>query len=345
MRVTVPTMIPCATLVAWLAAASLQTAMPTSLARPGASLSSLAPQSTVAVMPPAIEQTAAIALGVDVVSSVREGVARSRRGRPVAQEALDRLIRSAAQSGIACDARQADCAARIGAFGSIDFVLVSRLEGAPVRAALSLVDCSDGRALRTVTAALGDDVGGQSAGLQALARAALTGDEINGRLIVRAPAGGAIFIDGVAQGTSPVDVTVPATSHAVAWRPAEGAPTQERTAVVAAAGTTTVSFAASRASLAMASSTTKAAVAPGDDGGLLPRIGVGSVAVGAKIFVGAAVGAVVVAPSDATRARSTARVYNDAVITGRALVGVSALGLAFAAVGAVLCFASDGAGP
>ena len=169
-------------------------------------------------------------------------------------DAVDRLIASAAKSGIACDAHDGECAARICAFGGLDFALVADVSE-HARAAVVLHDCSDGREVRHIVSRLDDAA--RADGLAMLARAAVGEGEARGRIEVAAPAGGVVVIDGVERGPSPPPVDVVVGMHDVAWRAADG--TQHTQNVdVAAAARARVSFEDAGATSTPAATTTAA---------------------------------------------------------------------------------------
>jgi hypothetical protein len=233
-----------------------------------------------------------------------------------------RLVARASSSGIRCDVTTPECAARVGAFGALDLVVVLRIDAAPApRATLVLVDCADGREVRRVGARLGDGPS-RATGLRALARAVLGGDPPRGTLHVEGAPALQVIVDDVTRGSPPLDVTLPAGTHTVVWRAAR----DEEARVVDVPVESVVH--AAPAALERSSPWT--------------GIGIAGVVLGAALAGGAGIAAVAVAPDEARRDEVTARQYNDAVATGRALLGVSAVGLAVAAASASAWLALGG---
>ena len=242
--------------------------------------------------------------------------------------AVTKLIVSAVESGLTCDPARAECATRICAFGGLDFVVVS--EVTKTRGTVALHDCADGREVRKIGARLDDSA--RSAGIAALARAALAKGEVHGRVDVTAPADGAVFVDGVAHGAAPQSIEVTAGNHDVAWRAAGG--TQlARTVDVPAAASVQVAFTA-------AAPPPPAPIAPAQPAGVPPMLAVG-VAGGVIVAIGGAVGALIVAPGD--RAGFSARQYNDDVLIGRVLLGTAVVGAACAIASGALILGAGGA--
>lgn len=286
-----------------------------------------AAQSRVAVMPPVAPPNVDVS---GAQAAMRKATATVDRVKALEPAALARLIASASESGISCDAGLADCATRIGAFGGLDFVVVTRVESAPpraparatqTRATLALHDCADGREVRKASALLGDDVDARNQGLAALALAVLGEGEVRGRLEVIAPADGVVVVDGVDRGQAPLVVALPAGVHDVAWRSARGE-LMTTTIEIPAAATVSATFASEAIAADWTTST-------------LALVGGGALAFGALVALGGSVGAWAVAPPEDARARYSASGYNDAVGLGRVLLGAGIGGAALAAAGAV----------
>jgi hypothetical protein len=254
--------------------------------------------------------------GDDVEPAIRAAI--GERVNVVDAAALARLIASAAEAGLSCDPSLADCATRIGAFGGLDFVVITQLEAH--RATLALYDCSDGRQVRSERSLLSDDA--RAAGLQALAHAVVGDGDARGEIIVGAPSDGVVIVDGVEHGAAPLTLAVSIGKHMVSWR-SHGEVTQQSVDVPAAA--------AAHATFAASASVDKP----------LEGVAIGVTAIGGVVAVAGGVGAFIAAPGD--RAQYSARDYNDAVALGRVLLGVG-VGAALVAVaaGGVLAL-SDGA--
>lgn len=256
----------------------------------------------------------------DVAAVVRTALATSDKLKVVDAAAVERLLASAADSGITCDPSIAECATRICAFGGLDFVVVTRVDAA--RATLALHDCADGREVRTASALL-DDVA-RDQGLTSLAHAVLGEGEARGRLVVQAPRDGTVSIDAVERGGAPLDLAIGVGMHEVAFHSADGT-SSTQTIEVPAASTATVTF-----------SPTDTTTSAGPSSSIQLVAG-GGIAFGAAAAIVGGVGAWLIAPAD--RSQFTAREYNDAVTLGRVLLGVSAGGAALAlAAGGALAF-------
>ncbi len=279
----------------------------------------------IAVMPPAASP--ALDAELDVARVVADAVARGRV-RIVPAPELARIVTRAADAGIGCPPAIADCAVRIGAFGGLDFVVVTTLEQSAlgVRATLQLFDLVDGREVKRASALLGADTSKRRAGLSALARALVDEGTVQGRLVVTGPTDALVFVDGVARGAPPLDLTIDAGPHEVLLRTSAG-PSTTSVVDVPVAATAQATFAPDAAPDAVAAR--DAAPVP-----LLVMVGAGVGALGAASALAFGIGAAVVAPDPAERARYTATGYNDAVALGRVLVGVGVAGLLVAAVGA-----------
>lgn len=257
----------------------------------------------VVTAPPAMAPTVAMVLVRDsteqasgaamVDAAVRQAVEATSSVRAVSAQDFERLQARARGAGIVCDLADAQCIARVGAFGGIDFALVPRVQwathdgnGARATLTIALVDCATGGVVREPAAALEAPAASWGATALALTHAAL--------------------------GTAP---TPPAPHDAPAARLAD-APT--------------------------ASAAATSPTPPSRGVGPLALAGMSALGVGAVVAVGGGVGAWVVAPTDATRAVSTARQYNDAVLAGRALLIAGAAGLLVAGVGAALWWLDGG---
>jgi hypothetical protein len=273
-------------------------------------------------------------------AAVRAAIADSKSLRVLDAAARARLLASAADSGITCDASLAECATRVCAFGGLDFVVVTRLEAA--RATLALHDCVDGREVRASSALLDDATpSARKSGLASLAHAVLGEGEARGRLAVQASGAGTVAIDGVDRGSAPVTLEIGVGVHEVTWRGADGT-SSTRQVEVPAASTATVTFGASSSWTPVPSSSSSSSSSSSPTVQLLAG---GGIAVGAAAALVGGVGAVLVAPGD--RSQYSAREYNDAVGLGRVLLGVSAGGalLALAAGGALALLDDDDEAP
>lgn len=309
----------------------------------------------VAVMPPVApsamddaDTAAAVSEAQQIISGalVRLGSVQRLDAR-----ALTQLINSAATSGIGCDAAQPECAARIGAFGGLDFVIVTRFErevlapggaGAQLRATLALYDCVDGREVRRAGALLAKQPATRRQGLAELALAILGEGEARGQLLVRASAAGDVIVDGVARGPAPLTIPIAAGGHEVSWRAAGGELTTVLVEVPAAGiGVATFGPTVPQSALPPNVDASAESTAPS-----LVVLAGGALAVGAVVAVVGGLSALVVAPVSDERARYTAREYNDAVALGRGLFGACIAGAVFAALaGGALVIAMDVSSP
>lgn len=269
-----------------------------------------APTPTVALMPPTV-----INVELSVVdAALRAGLDRNVKVTSNADTAA--LIARAADNELRCDPRDGDCAARIGAFGGVDFVIVSVVDSG--RARLTLIDCATGRPVRSVGAGLAKD-DAFARGLTAIARAVITDGSVLGVIKVNG-SGATVVVDGIDRGPSPRRVDVTAGAHVVVV--GEGVAVDVN---VPAAGVVSLD----------------AAVAAPPPDALRARIGVVGVVVGSAIVVGGVIGAVVLAPDEARRDDVTAAAYNDAVTAGRTALVVAAAGALVAAGGGLLWWSSE----
>jgi hypothetical protein len=245
----------------------------------------------------------------------------------------DLVLARAAQSGLTCDARTADCATRIGVFSGFDFVLVTTIaDGAPPIAKMALHDCTDGRLVRVAEAPLSENAASRVTGLHKLTAHAL-GESVPlvGTLQIRGPSLAAVDVDGTPRGTAPLTLVVSAGVHDVVMRSTTGTELRVRVTVPldeVVPVDDTVTTGAARAATAEGSPERTSGLTFGSIGGA------GLATVGLVAAATAAALAVVVAPDGSDRASMTAREYNDAVLFGRVLLGASALGLVVAAAGA-----------
>lgn len=284
-------------------------------------LSSLAPAASprVAIMP------VRPADGGEAQATMRNALATSDSVQVIDDDALKRLLASAADSGIACDASLAACATRICAFAGLDFVLTTHIERAPQqvqRATLALHDCIDGREVRKVSALLGDKPAQRSEGIAELAHAVLGEQEARGELVVTAPEG-VVIVDGVERGAPPLTLVIGAGVHDVSWRARDGAMSTMVVDVPVAAS--------ARATFASRANAERAPLhGTAQSTSTLAFIAGGGLALGAVVALGGAAGAWLVSPTD--RTSYNARDYNDAVTLGRALLGVSLGGAVLAGI-------------
>jgi hypothetical protein len=243
--------------------------------------------------------------------------------RVLSKQERDALITRAADAGLRCDVRTADCGTRIGAFGAIDFVLVTALDDAsPRNARVALYDCTDGRVVREAKAPLATEAASDdahAAGLQLLTRAA-AGESVRlvGTLHIDAPGAGdavTVEVDGGTRGVAPLVLTLGAGVHDVVLRAPTGAAQRMRVVVPLS-------------SVARVTPSILGAADEEPTGGPSAAIVGGLVLGGAGALGAAAAGAAawLVAPDIKERSTMSAREYNDAVALGRTLVVLSALG-------------------
>lgn len=259
-----------------------------------APLLGLAPLSAAPTATGSQEPLATDVVQASVSIAVRRTVVEAAEAGTIVYADFQRLAQRAAVAGIRCESWHPDCAARIGAFGTLDFVLIPRIRGNSIM--LTLVDCTDGRIVRTVSGELPARAREREAMVASLARAAL--------------------------GTAPPPIEAAAPPDAA----------------------TPPAAAAMRADTSAPSSTTDARAQPSNDR-VLARVGVGALVVGALVGVGAGIGALAIAPSAERRAQFSAREYNDAIATGRALLVVSAAGLALGGAGAATWLVDEASAP
>ncbi len=309
-------------------------------------------------MPPSVASADAADIA-EVAEVLRSAVADVDTVRVVNKSELARLIDSAAANGLSCDASTVDCAARLGAYGGLDFALVSRVISrdvdaaavvVPRQATLALVDCASGRAVRTVDAPLGATAAEEQAGLRALVVAVLGTGAVSGILEVTtrsdggASAGGDavnvvdVIVDGTARGPAPLRLDLPAGPHLVAR-----AGGRDRAVIVPAAAIVVVDVAE-----------LEGLEGRGGTGGLEGREGnarapalTGPVAAGVAIVAvttaaATGLGAWSVAPDRNDRGSYSARGYNDAVATGQLLLIASAAAVVVAGAAGVVWWVSDG---
>jgi len=264
----------------------------------------------------------------DVTITVR----RLNRFRMPSTEERDDVLARAADSGLTCDARTADCATRIGVFGGFDFVLVTTIdETVHPTAKVALHSCTDGREVRAAEALLSRSAAVRAAGMQKLtARALGESVPLTGTLVITGPDRAAVDVDGAPKGTAPLTLVVQSGVHDVVVRSIAG--TELRARVMVALDDTV------RVDDALVSprepSVTRDDAAMHIGGLPLGFVaGAGLVGMGLASAAGAALGAWLIAPDVSARSSMTARAYNDAVLLGRVLLGASAVGLVAAALG------------
>lgn len=252
----------------------------------GLAVAAAAPAPTVALFPLPGEEGSTVADGRHALDEgVRQALAQTRTVRPVARADLERTVARARGSGIVCELSHPECAARLGAFGGLDFALLPRLEERTVT--LSLVDCASGRVVREHALMLQGAPASWRPQLLALTQAVL----------------------GVAPPPEPR--AAPEDTPATIAPPPNPAPPPE-----------------------------SAAHEP-----IGPRVGIGVLVVGSLLGLGGLVGAAAVAPRAEDRPEVSAREYNDAVLAGRGLLVVGALGAVAASGGAALWLLGDGSAP
>lgn len=266
---------------------------------------------TVAVLPGRVPEGSSLS-AVFVDDALRAGV-DDEHARLVPVGVVDGVITRARADGLRCDPGVVDCAARLGAFGGFDFVVVAVVEdgAAPVGVTplrVTLVDCATGRAVRVVRGPLAAAPDDARRGLQALAHAAVAGDDaVSGAL--RVDGEGVVVVDGVVRGDAPLTLALPAGSHDVR-----------------------VGGGAARAIAVPVAAEVAVAGAPASEDPW-PALGVAAAIAGAAIAVGGVAGAVAIAPDPAARRATSAADYNDAVVAGRALLVVAGAGAALGGAG------------
>lgn len=281
----------------------------------GALLSHAAPPS-VAVLPVPAQTT----LGaVDVDDALRAGI-DDDHARLVPSDVVDGVLQRARAEGLHCDPGVVDCAARLGAFGGFDFVVVPAVQpaghvpgrdddvrGGPL-VTVMLVDCATGRTVRAASGPVAAAPDEARRGLRALAHAALTADDkaVSGTLQV--DGNGNVVVDGVERGAAPLSLSLPAGLHVV------GGPGRARRVAVPVASTVSV-------------------VVVDDGPAPWPALGVAAAFTGAALAAGGVVAALAVAPDPARRVSTSAAAYNDAVTAGRALLVVAGAGVALGGAG------------
>jgi hypothetical protein len=287
------------------------------------------------VLPPELSDST---LAADTERTVDAAARALDQFRVLSKQERDALVTRAANAGLRCDVRTADCGARIGAFGTIDFVLVTALDDAsPRNARVALYDCTDGRVVREAEAPLATEVASDdahAAALRLLTRAA-AGESVrlDGTLHVEASGAGdaiAVEVDGASHGAAPLTLTLAAGVHDVVLRAPSGAVQRVR-AVVPLASVARVT--PSAVGLAH-----EEPPATGPSAAFVGGLALGGVGALGGVAAGAA--AWFVAPDVKDRASLSAREYNDAVALGRTLVVLSALGGAALVLGGAVAAVS-----
>lgn len=306
-----------------------------------AALTTSTPQ--VAVMPPAMlaEDGDGSIAGAAIYAGLEDGVgtqsssssssSSSWSSSPgvsrLSRQNVQALIEKAAKDGLQCDASSADCAARIGAFGGVDFVIVARVDVAAARASVALLDCATGRAVREVEAGIGRSDAAAHDGAAALAVAVLNDGKVAGEMRITGPVGAEVIVDGKNLGPLTVDST---GQGALSLSVLAGAHRLGKDGAVLVVDVP----AGSAVSVALAGD--NASPSP-----LLLRAGVGAIALGSLVLFSGLTGAAVTAPDADERERYSAKGYNDAVFGGRALLGVAAVGVVVVGVGVFCVFAGS----
>ena len=263
------------------------------------SMSALAASPTVAMAPATVLPAAELNL---VKADLVAALAAVSSVRALSLAETTSLFTRAAREGIACDPREAPCAARVAAFGGIDFMVVADV--GPDAAALALVDGRDGRVVRRRQAPLAAAT--RRAGLFALVGSVVTDGPVMGRLRVDGPPGLALQVDGAMAGTAPLEVALEAGPHDV----------NGVRVLVPAAGLVVV-----------------ARLADTDGGSTLGTAALVTTVGGVALGLVGGIGAAVVAPAVDQRRALSASAWNNAVTTGRALVAVAAVGVGLVVLG------------
>jgi hypothetical protein len=166
---------------------------------------------TFALAAPAVAEEASIGViaggaDKDVISWVYEVLYELPDHEVVGARAMRRHVKDAAKLGIKCKTPDPDCAAKIGAFGSVSLVLLPELEESRFRLRL----LSGGGVTRDRSAELGEKKADRRAGVRAVTRAVIEGASLEGSLYVDVNASGAtISVDGRPLGESPLRAPLP----------------------------------------------------------------------------------------------------------------------------------------
>lgn len=268
--------------------------------------------------------------GVDPLAVVEETVADAAGLRLMAAEDARALVERAARAGLSCELSEVGCAARVGAYARIDFVLVGRVTfGEAASATLTLVDCSRGAPLRVVGSPLGRDAAAVVAGLRELTAETLTGDPAKGTLIVSASETAMVSVDGVARGRAPLELELIRGEHAVAAVNDDGRQVGATSWVMPGA---TTELALAFDPLVEADE----ARPPPPSQPPLPWLAVAGLAtagLGVAAGVGLGVAALVVTPALDDRGSMSAKSFNDRVLLGRGLFVGAVVAGGLAAVG------------